>query len=156
MTKEIMRRKASDNEYLHRDFHGALSEGLNYLEEQFGPESVKEYLYKFARNYYAPLTRDIQERGLEAIEEHLQKIYSAEGAMFEIEWNNDQLVFRLESSPAMNHMKENGYRVARLWSETDHTVFRAIVEGTDFDYEPLRYDEPTGRMVVHFTRKASA
>ena len=51
MPKEIMRRKAADNDYLHRDFHGALSEGLNYLEERFGPESVKEYLHRFTRDY---------------------------------------------------------------------------------------------------------
>ena len=40
MPKEKMRRKAADNPYLHKDFHGALSCGMEYLHARFGAEAV--------------------------------------------------------------------------------------------------------------------
>jgi hypothetical protein len=47
MPKEVMRRKASDNDYLHRDFHLTLNMGIEYLREKFGDEAVGEYLEQF-------------------------------------------------------------------------------------------------------------
>jgi hypothetical protein len=36
MTRLRMERRASDNTYLHKDFHGALSAGLDYLRLTYG------------------------------------------------------------------------------------------------------------------------
>ena len=46
--KEIMNRTACDNAYLHKDFHGALSSALFYLEGMYGADAVREYLRQFA------------------------------------------------------------------------------------------------------------
>lgn len=55
MTKEVMERKASDNKYLHKDFHNIMNLGIEYIHEKYGEESVREYLIQFASSYYAPL-----------------------------------------------------------------------------------------------------
>ena len=81
MAKQIMRRTASDNQYLHRDFHGALSVGIEFLHEQYGEDAVRDYLWQFARAFYAPLTELLEERGLVALEEHFRKIYELEGGV---------------------------------------------------------------------------
>ena len=73
MPREVMDRRAADNVYLHRDFHGALSNALIYLEERFGPEAVREYLRGFALRFYAPLRAEIAERGLPAIADYLRR-----------------------------------------------------------------------------------
>ena len=44
MAKQVMRRNAADNEYLHKDFHGALSAGLEYLHDQYGEAAVREHV----------------------------------------------------------------------------------------------------------------
>ena len=54
MAREVVRRTAQDNRYLHKDFHGALSVGLEYVEHHFGEEAVRDYLRQFARAFYAP------------------------------------------------------------------------------------------------------
>ena len=77
MAKETMRRHASDNPYLHRDFHGALSVGIEYLHERFGEDAVREYLRAFTRAYYAPLIEAVKSRGLAALGEHFERIYAA-------------------------------------------------------------------------------
>lgn len=77
--RETMRRKASDNRYLHKDFHGALSLGLEYLERHYGDEAVRDYLRQFVTSFHGPLRAAIRDRGLPALKEYLEGIYRLEG-----------------------------------------------------------------------------
>lgn len=153
MPKEVMERRASDNEYLHRDFHGALSSALIYLEERFGPEAVREYLRDFARKYYAPLREDMQERGLEAVADRLRRVYEDEGADVCLEMNEDELIVEVEACPAVTHMREHGYEVAPMWRETIRSVNEGICEGGPYDFELLEYDQGTGASRGRFFRR---
>ena len=69
MPKEVMRRSASDNAYLHKDFHGALSAGIEYVYQKYGAEAVRKYLRQFASSFYTPLKADVQRRGLVAFKD---------------------------------------------------------------------------------------
>lgn len=44
------------SEEIHKDFHGLLSYALIYLEENYGPEVVKDYLVQVANHVYAGLS----------------------------------------------------------------------------------------------------
>jgi len=153
-TKRVMRRKASDNLYLHKDFHGALSCGIDYLDVHFGREAVVRYLHRFARSYYAPLIQEIGERGLPALKEHFERIYSLEGGEIVLETSEENLTLRVAACPAVSHMRRKGYRVARLFKETTDTVNRALCEGTGVRAELVFYDDRTGRSVQRFTRES--
>ena len=153
MPKEVMRRTAADNPYLHKDFHGALSTGIEYLHEHFGADAVRDYLRQFASAYYAPLTAAMRERGLTAMKEYLEHMYAAEGGDISLVGFDDELMLEVAACPAVTHMREHGYRVARLWSETTRTVYEAICEGTPFAVEMAEYDDATGRARVRFYRR---
>ena len=155
MSKEVMTRKASDNEYLHKDFHGALSTGIDYLEAHFGEQAVRDYLRGFATSFYAPLTKALKERGLVALKEHLERVYQPEGGEISMEFTEDELVLKVESCPAVMHMRRKQYPVARLFVETTRTVYEAICEGTGFSAELLEYDPQTGRSIQRFHRSLS-
>ena len=153
MAKEMMRRQASDNEYLHRDFHGALSAGIDYLELRYGEAAVRDYLRQFATTYYAPLKQALQDRGLVVLKEHYERVYDREGGKIGVSLSADELLIRIEACPAVTHMRRHGYRVARLFHETTRTVNEALCEGTPFAAELLEYDAETGRAVVRFRRR---
>lgn len=155
MTKKVMRRKASDNEYFHKDFHGVLSGGIEYLHVNYGEQAVREYLRQFARSFHAPLTRAIRERGLIALEEHFAKLYELEGGTIHITRSEDELVLEVDACPAVTHMRQEGYHVARLFHETTKTVNEAICEGTPFEAELVQYDDQTGRGIQRFRRRNS-
>jgi hypothetical protein len=155
MSKEVMHRVAGDNEYLHRDFHGALSTGIQYIEETFGDEAVRSYLRRFAVSYYAPLTVDLRRRGLVALEDHYRQVYDREGGSVQFRCSEDELIIDVDACPAVTHMRKQGYPVARLFRETIATVGSAICEGTDFESELITYDEPTGRCRQRFFRRAT-
>ena len=154
MARELMRRKASDNAYLHKDFHGALSTGLEYLHRNHGQQAVKDFLRQFALTFYSPLRNALKQRGLIALKEHFEKIYRDEGGKIEIEFSKDQMILKVKSCPAVMHMREHGYPVASLFHETTKTVNQAICEDSDFAAELLSYQPQTGASVQRFSRRA--
>lgn len=156
MPKELMERRASDNEYLHRDFHGALSSALIYLEQRFGPEAVRDCLREFARKYYAPLREEMAERGLKAMADRLRRVYELEGGEVRLEMTDDALIVEVEKCPAVTHMREHGYEVAPMWRETISSVNAAICEGSAYAFELLEYCEETGASRGRFFRREEA
>ena len=153
MTKETITRRAADNVYLHKDFHGALSVGLDYLENNYGEREVCEFLHRFATTFYAPLTEAVNRRGLIALKEHFAKLYDIEGGKVRITLSEDELSIEVDACPAVAHMRAHGYTVARLFGETTRTVNEAICESTPFAAELVEYDEQTGRGIQRFYRR---
>jgi hypothetical protein len=151
--KQVMRRSAADNIYLHKDFHGAMSTALIYLQQKHGDDAVREYLRQFARTFYAPLTADISRRGLVALKEHFEQVYQLEGGQVQITLSGDEMTLRVEACPAVMHLRSKGQPVAPLFYETTKTVNEAICEGTPFVAELVSYDDATGRSTVRFTRR---
>ena len=96
-----MTRRASDNEYLHRDFHGALSAGIEYLHDKYGEQAVRDYLRRFAGTFYSPLKRDLKDRGLIALKEHFEKIYSIEDGRISIVCSDDEMIMEIDSCPRL-------------------------------------------------------
>lgn len=150
MPKEVMERRAADNEYLHKDFHGALSSALIYLEERFGPEAVHEYLRQFARKFYAPLREELGERGLPAIADRLRRVYADEGADVCVESTGEGLIVEVKACPAVIHMRAHGYEVSPMWRETIRSVNKGICEGSAYDFELLSYCDETGASTGRF------
>ena len=155
MPKEVMTRQAADNVYLHRDFHGALSRGIDYLHQQFGAAAVRDYLWQFATAFYAPLKDDLKRRGLVAIQEHFERIYRTEGVSIECTRSADELRLTVAACPAVTHMRRQGYPVAELFFETTRTVNETICDGTPFAAELVFYDFLTGKSIQRFYRRAS-
>ena len=148
-----MDRRASDNQYLHKDFHGALSSALIYLQDRFGPEAVREYLREFARRYYAPVRKDMTKRGLEAMADRLRRVYEAEGAEVHLQMTEESLIVEVAACPAVTHMREHGYDVAPMWRETIRSVNQGVCEGGAYDFELLEYCDDTGASKGRFFRR---
>jgi hypothetical protein len=152
--KQVMHRHAAKDVYLHQDFHGALSCGIEYLHEHYGEREVSDYLREFASTFYTPLKEALHKRGLAALKDHFEVIYRLEGGGVQFEQSEDALVIRVAACPAVRHMRARGYPVARLFHETTRTVNEALCEGTPYVAELLQYDPETGRSVQRFSRRS--
>lgn len=155
MAKEVMERKASDNKYLHKDFHNIMNLGIEYIREKYGEESVREYLAQFAAAYYIPLKTALAENGLKSVKEHYEKIYAEEEAL---EWiaysySEDELVIDIKMCPAVSHMRKSGITPSPLYYELTKTVNETICEDTPFAFELLAYDSVTGASTERFFKK---
>ncbi len=153
MAKEVMRRSASDNEYLHKDFHGALSVGLDYLAENYGRQAVEDYLKRFTLSFYAPLRQALQNKGLGALKEHFERLYKTEGGEVEFKLTDNELLISVAACPAVMHMRENSYSVSSLFSLTTSAVNEALCQDTPYAAELVEYDEQTGKSIQRFYRR---
>ena len=154
MPKQVMTRNAGDNVYLHKDFHGALSNGIDFIHERYGAESVRDYLRQFAGAFYAPLKKDLVRRGLIALQEHYAAVFQAEGGRAHFALSDRELRIEVELNPAVQHMRARGYPVAKLYAETIRTVGEALCAGTPFAAKMLGYDEASGRYTQLFFSQA--
>ena len=153
MAKKTITRKSKDNVYLPLEFHGELSGQIDYIEEQYGEEAVREYLKQFASVMYAPVKQQLREQGLIALKERFERVYKLERGKIKIDYSEDQMTVEVESCPAVTFMRNNGLTVAQLFYETIKTTYEVICEGTSFAVELLVYDEFTGHAVIRFFKR---
>lgn len=152
MTMHVMERKASDNKYLHRDFHLSADIGIAYIGERYGDNGVKEYLRKFAVAYYVPLVNDIKKRGLAALDEHIQKTYEKEEATkyLKTKLNDTQLMVEVEKCPGVEYMKSTGYQPSKWYIEGTRTVYETIADMSNISFELINYDQEDGKAKYRF------
>lgn len=135
MSKKEMSRKASDNKYLHRDFHVSLNIALDYLAEKFGEDAVEEYLIDYAKSYFKPKT-------IKEIKQYLIDIYRAEEAEDRIIISEefDKLKVIILKCPAVEFIKTP----SRYYKMTTEVVYRELAKMSGLKFTLYDYDEKTG------------
>ena len=150
----IMDRKASDNEYFHRDFHSSMNMGIHYVGENYGLEAVREYLTQYTNNVYKTVMADMQVRGLAALEEKIRDTYEKEKApeVLKTELTADALYVTVTECPAVKHLHSTGRDVSPWYRYTTEVVMEVLAASAGFTFVMDSYDEATGAASYHFTK----
>jgi len=138
---------------VHKDFHGALSYGLQFLEEHYGPEGVQEFLSGLADTVYRPLTEAVRAEGLPALQRHWQTIFDLEEGDIAMDLDGDTLLLTVWRCPAVSHLREHGYTVAAHFCEHTRIVNEAVCRAAGYAAE-VTYDQEAGCCVQRFWRAA--
>lgn len=136
---------------VHKDFHGALSFGLQFVEDHYGADGVRDFLRGLASTVYKPLVEDLKEHGLPALSRHWHTVFDLEGGEIELIVEEEVLVLTVKRCPAVCHMREHGYRVAGHFCEHTRIVNEAICEAAGYA-SSVEYDQEAGRCVQRFWR----
>ena len=139
---------------VHKDFHGALSFGLQFLEERYGREGLDDFLEGLARTVYAPLVEALRTEGLPALERHWRTIFEIEAGGVAMRMEGDTLVLEVRRCPAIAHMHEHNYTVAEHFCDHTRIVNEAVCRAAGYEAE-VDYDQAAGRCVQRFRRAAS-
>lgn len=147
MGKEVMTRRASDNRYLHRDFHNILNVGLDYLADHFGAASVVGYLTDFARHFHAPEIARLKKEGLSGVEAIFRETYRSEDAeeCLSFTQNRNALFVHVSKCPAVAHIRTLGDVPSVFYPLTTSVVWREIAGLAGIGFEQLNYDSETGK-----------
>jgi len=138
---------------VHKDFHGALSYGLQFVHDNCGEEAAHEFLAGLAETVYQPLVEDMRRRGLAALRDHWQRVFDLEGGEIELAGSGDSLELRVIQCPAIAHMREHNYAIADRFCEHCRIVNGAICGAAGFD-AGVEYDQKAGRCVQRFWKAA--
>ncbi len=154
MPVQIMERRASDNKYLHRDFHVAMKLALDYCHSLYGDEGVRQYLRQFASAYFQPLRAQMKDRGLVPLRDYFTQIYAAEEAEVDIVLEDAELTVRVPRCPAVTYLRKMDHDIPAYYDYTTTVVYEELCRDTGVTFVLDEYDRETGRCAMRFTRKA--
>ncbi len=141
---KTMERKASDNKYLHRDFHIALNLMMNYILDNFGEEALKEYLEQYSGAFHKLLNPRLKGGDKELLADYFREKYRSEEWPVRISVSEDTVMIEQEACPGMAAILARGEKPCRLYVETYSTVYKSLCEGTPFEYSLDYFDIDTG------------
>ncbi len=155
MEKLVVDRRASENPYLHRDFHISTDLSLAYVGKQFGQQGVREYLQQYASAYYRNLVERISLEGLAALEQYFVDIYAAEQASdaLETELAGHTLHVRISYSPGIRYMKSKGHTPSPWQQEVPRIIYAALANTAGLEFHLACYDSSSGAAELIFSRK---
>lgn len=149
---KVVERKASDNKYLHRDFHISMNMLMEYIYDKFGSVAITEYLKQFSAQFHKQRKKDLLEKGLGSLKDYFEKIYSDEEWPVIIEFD-DELKLEQSACPGITHIQKNGYKPVDQYIETYTTVYEELCSNTPFEYEMIEFDKQTGACRQVFRRR---
>lgn len=149
---EIMDRKASQNEYFHRDFHSSMNMSIEYLGANYGKDAIKQFMRQYVEDVYIPVIEGIKEKGIEAIEEKIIDTYRKEKAedALTIEKKDGQMIVKISYCPAVKHLHETGRVVSEYYPYTTSEVMKALAEKAGYNFEMVSYEHETGKAEYRF------
>jgi hypothetical protein len=137
------------NKKVHKDFHGAFSYMLIYLEKNYGKKALKDYLLQVAKNVYGGLSEKIKRQELNALEKHLKKIFEIEDAKYKIIREDGKLILDVKCCPALKHMRKRGYPVMKKFCECDRVITGAICRNAGIKCN-IKHDQRKGKCIQEF------
>jgi hypothetical protein len=149
----VMERKASDNKYLHKDFHIALNLLMTYILENFGSEALKDYLKQFSGAYFSPLKQKLMAGDKDALVSYFRDIYEKEEWPVRIETVDNRVEICQDSCPAMSYILAIGAKPCLHYRETYNTVYTSLCENTPYEYMLEYFDDATGACRQFFSLK---
>ena len=141
-----MERRASDNKYLHKDFHVSLDLGIAYVGDRYGEDAVKEYLTDYAKSFYQKMT-------LAELENYFKKIYEAEDAsdVLKTTLEKNSLTVEISECPAMKFMRSTGHEPSKYYTQTTKTLYAVLAQICGFEFNLSEYDEKSGKAKFIFS-----
>jgi hypothetical protein len=138
---------------VHKDFHGALSAGFQYLAERYGEKKLEEYLKFCGENIYRWLIDEIEKEGLSSLERYWHRIFSLEEGQFEIKRQGDkEIKLVVKKCPALSHMEKAGYPVYKDFCLQCRIINRVLAEKTGLTSE-VKSEQSKKRCIQTFKRK---
>ncbi len=151
--KKIMDRRASDNKYLHKDFHLSMNILLKYIYENFGKLQLIEYLKQYSRAFYKPINEELKSGNIQVLKKYFTDIYEKEEWSVTIVSDDDFIKIEQDACPAISYIRKTGEQPCPYYIETYNTVYKTLCENTPFEYFLNDFNEETGGCKQEFRRK---
>ncbi|MBA7569380.1 hypothetical protein ES708_11119 [subsurface metagenome] len=152
-SKKIMDRKASDNKYLHKDFHISQNILMDYIYRNFGANALISYLEQYATAYYKPLKQKLQSGDFNALLNYITDIYKTEEWPITITSGENYMEIEQDACPGISHITASGGKPCPNYRETYHTIYKTLCQDTPFEYTLKFFNDDTGACKQLFIRK---
>lgn len=142
--RKVMSINASDNKYLHRDFHLTLNILLDYIYKNFGEEAVIDYITQYSKAYFKPLKEQLKAGNTKALSDYLTEVYQKEEWPVQIHSEENGIELQQDACPGITHIRSLGKQPAICYIETYRTLYGELCKGTPFTYTLEDFNAETG------------
>jgi len=149
----VIERKASDNKYLHRDFHISMNMLMQYIQDKYGSKALTDYLKQFSREFHSLRKACLMKGELNTLKEYFIDVYKKEEWPVEITLVEDVLSISQVTCPGISHLIKNGQKPVNQYIETYTTIYETLCENTPYQYVMVNFDIETGACRQHFQRR---
>jgi len=136
---------------VHKDFHGGLNHILDYIYERYGKEEMVKFLERVAKEVYRPHIERLRAEGLKALADHWQKIFTIEGADFELENTGVGLALKVNKCPAIEYMNINNLTIFERFCDHTRIINDEICSQAGYKAS-VEYDQERGCCIQRFWR----
>lgn len=138
---------------VHKDFHGITSYLMKFIRENYGKEHLESFFTEAAGYIYKPLIERIKKNGLIEMKKHLERTFSMEEGKFDLDYKDNELIFKVKRCPAIWHMKDNKLEVDKDFCKSStETVNKSIAKECGYDFS-LEYDQENGKCIQKFWKE---
>lgn len=150
---KVIERKASDNKYLHKDFHISMNMLMKYICDEFGPRALTEYLEQFSMEFHSLNNECLKKGKLECLLAYFKDVYKKEEWPADIELCDDILTISQNACPGINYLRQNGHEPIEHYVQTYTTVYETMCKNTPYEYFMENFNNETGACVQRFQRR---
>ena len=138
----------SDQGNIHMDFHGATNTTIEFIIKNYGIEIMNDIFFKVGKDVYKDLRMHIKNGDIEVLAEHWQHYFGREGADFDIDIKNDEIILTVHRCTAYEHVKKiTGFVSPHFCDQTIKTN-EALAEGTAFSIDTEILGEASCRQII--------
>ena len=141
-----------DTGELHMDFHGATNTTINYIVDNFGEAAITEIFEKVGKDVYKSIHTGLKNDDPGELIEHLNYYLTREKADYTLEENENGFVLKVNSCPAVKHIKSIGLKVSPYFHRQYIDISNALCDGTPWQCQTKIIEE--GKYQQTFSRRA--
>lgn len=153
------------NEKVALHVHSIMNFYIKFLKENYGDEGLESFFSEKALYIYKrSLIKRIKDNGLIEMKKHLEKIFSLEGGKFNIDYKENELIFKVEKCPAIWNLKDRSLDIDELIDDRNrevdkdfckaetYIVNKALAKECGFNFS-VDYDQENGKCVQRFWKE---
>jgi len=138
---------------VHKDFHGIMNYLIKYLRENHGEKHLESFFKEASAYIYKPLIERVKKNGLIEIKKHLERTFSMEDGKFDLDYEENKLVFNVKKCPAIWHMKDKKLEIDKEFCKISTEIVSAVVAKECGYYFSVEYDQENGKCIQKFWKE---
>jgi hypothetical protein len=146
-TRESPMRYEEDGN-VHLDFHGATNTTIDFIVERFGVDAMDAIFRKVGRDVYASIRGDLIAGDTSQLVRHWRHFFDREGADYDIEIGEDEIVLTVRRCTAWHHVKTLVGHVSPHFCDQTSRTNEAMAEGSPFAITTELTGEGSCRQVI--------
>lgn len=112
-----------------------MSFGMEFIASKYGKKALDGYLAQATKVIYRDLIAEIRKRGVKALSEYWKKMYSYEGADFNLRETGKGVELKIKKCPAIAHMRKFKYKIYKDYCRHTKIVNDTLAKVTGYKSE---------------------